>query len=328
LHQINQQVTQHPKKILFIDPAHEILQKEMEQEGFVCDYFPTYFREDYEAIIHQYTGVIIRSKIKLDAGILGKAVNLRFIGRVGAGMENIDTGYADSKGIVCLNAPEGNRDAVGEHALGTLLMLLNNLRRADAEVRNGIWIRAGNRGVEIMGKTIGIIGYGNMGGAFAKRLSGFGASVLAYDKYKTNYSDQFVTESTMEALFANADILSLHVPLTEETHHLVGQEFIKSFNKPFYLVNTSRGQVVDTSQLVKGLKTGKIKGAALDVLEYEKFSFEGIEKSSLPADFMYLADADNIVLSPHIAGWTHESEEKMARALADKIKRLMAIQPA
>ena len=319
-------MTDQPKKILFIDPAHPILQKEMEGEGFLCDYFPTFFRSDYEAIIHEYTGIIIRSKIKLNAGILEKADKLLFIGRVGAGMENIDAVYAASHSIICLNAPEGNRDAVGEHALGMLLMLLNNLRRADAEVRQGIWIRAGNRGVEIMGKTIGIIGYGNMGGAFAKRVSGFGASVLAYDKYKTNYSDQFVKESTLEELFANTDILSLHVPLTEETHHMVNLEFINRFKKPFYLVNTARGQVVNTAHLVEALKSGQIQGAALDVLEYEKFSFEGIDKSSLPADFRYLADADNIVLSPHIAGWTHESEEKMATALANKIKKLMAAQ--
>lgn len=299
----------------------------MEQQGFICDYFPTYTRENYEGIIHQYTGIIIRSKIKLDAAILKRAGNLLFIGRVGAGMESIDAVYADSRGIVCLNAPEGNRDAVGEHALGMLLMLLNNLRRADAQVRQGIWIRAENRGIEIMGKTIGIIGYGNMGGAFAKRLSGFGATVLAYDKYKTNYSDEFVTENTLEELFAKTDILSLHVPLTEETHHMVNQEFINKFKKPFYLVNTARGQVVHTAQLVDALKNGKILGAALDVLEYEKFSFEGIDKTNLPADFQHLANADNVVLSPHIAGWTHESEIKMARTLAGKIKMLIRSQP-
>lgn len=311
------------RKILFIDSAHPILLQEMEKLGFNCDYFPTYAHQECEAIIHQYTGIIIRSKIKLDAGILEKADNLLFIGRVGAGMENIDAVYAASRGIVCLNAPEGNRDAVGEHALGMLLMLLNNLRRADAQVRQGIWLRAENRGIEIMGKTIGIIGYGNMGGAFAKRLSGFGAKVLAYDKYKTNYSDQFVRESSLEELFAETDILSLHVPLTAETNHLVNKNFIKKFRKSLYLINTARGQVVNTVQLVDALKNGKILGAALDVIEYEKFSFEGIDNTAFPADFKYLINADNVVLSPHIAGWTNESEIKMAKVLAEKIKMLM-----
>ena len=315
------------RKILFIDLAHPLLQQELEKEGFICDYFPTHTRSDYEAIIHQYAGIIIRSKIKLDAGILERARNLLFIGRVGAGMESIDVNYATSRGIVCLNAPEGNRDAVGEHALGMLLMLLNNLRRADAQVRQGIWQRSENRGIEIMGKTIGIIGYGNMGGAFAKRLTGFGATVLAYDKYKTNYSSQFVSESSLEDLFAKTDILSLHVPLTEDTYQMVNQEFIGKFKKSFYLINTARGQVVHTGNLVDALKGGKILGAALDVLEYEKFSFEGIDKTNLPADFQFLIDAENVVLSPHIAGWTYESEEKMARTLAEKIKILMHTQP-
>lgn len=315
------------RKILFIDAAHPILQQELEKQGFICDYFPTHARKDFEAIIPQYTGIIIRSKIKLDAEILERADNLLFIGRIGAGMENIDAVYAASHGIVCLNAPEGNRDAVGEHTLGMLLMLLNNLRRADMQVRQGIWLRTENRGIEIMGKTIGIIGYGNMGGAFAKRLSGFGATVLAYDKYKTNYSDQFVTESSLEELFAETDILSLHVPLTQETHHMVNQAFIKKFKKSFYLINTARGQVVHTAKLVKALKCGQILGAALDVLECENFSFGNLNKNNLPADFQYLKDMDNVVLSPHIAGWTYESEEKMAWILAEKIKMLMYSKP-
>ena len=309
-------------KILFIDSTHRYLMDELMRMGFHCDYCSCYKREDYLNIIPDYTGVIIRSKIKLDREILDKAVNLKFIGRVGAGMENIDLEYAESKGIVCLNAPEGNRDAVGEHALGMLLSLLNHLNRVDREVRRGIWIREGNRGIEIKGKTVGIIGYGNMGSAFAQRLKGFEARVIAYDKYKTGYSNDLVTESTMDELFENTDILSLHVPLTEETDYLVNDDFLKKFKKNIYLINTSRGRVVKTADLVKNMQEEKVLGAALDVLEYEKLSFENIDKDKLPEDFQYLIAADNVILSPHIAGWTIESNYKLAKVLVDKIKKL------
>lgn len=307
-------------RILFIDTAHPYLEEELTRMGFLCDYFADFGREDYEKIIHNYFGIIIRGKIRLDAEILSKATKLQFIGRVGAGMENIDVEFAESNGIACLNAPEGNRDAVGEHTLGMLLMLMNHLRRADREVREGIWLRAENRGTEIQGKNVAIIGYGNMGAAFARRLKGFGCRVIAYDKYKTGYSDDFVEESDMETIFAEADILSLHVPLTVETTWLVDDAYLQKFRKPLFVVNTARGKVLKTADLVKHMKTGKVPGAALDVLEYEKLSFEDIDKNDLPEDFQFLINSDQVVLSPHIAGWTHESHFKLAKVIVDKVK--------
>jgi D-3-phosphoglycerate dehydrogenase len=309
-------------KILFLDMAHPILTEKLEQFGFKCDYFPEYGRTDFVKIIHQYQGIIIRSKIKIDQEILDKATNLKFIGRVGAGMENIDFDYAALKGIKCLNAPEGNRDAVGEHAIGMLLSLLNKLTIADAEVRKGIWKREENRGNELGGKTIGIIGYGNTGGAFARKLKGFGVNLLAYDKYKFDFSDEFVRESTMEELYSQADIVSFHVPLTAETTYLCNNEFLKKFEKNIYILNTSRGKVVRTSDLVKQLESGKVLGACLDVLEYEKFSFENLDSEHFPAELKKLFQMKNVIFSPHIAGWTHESNIKMAMTLVEKITAL------
>lgn len=306
-------------KVLFIDTAHNELQKQLESQGFTCDYFADYNRSDFMQIAHNYTGIIIRSKVKLDSEFLSKCDNLKFIGRVGAGMENIDVDYARANDIVCINAPEGNRDAVGEQAVGMILSLLNNLITADIEVRKGVWIREGNRGYELGGKTIGLIGYGNTGNAFARKLSGFDMNVLAYDKYKTNYDDKFVRAATMAELFEHCDFVSMHVPLTAETEYLVSDKFINSFTKDIYLINTSRGKVVKTNDLVKNLKLGKIKGACLDVLEYEGLSFENM---SLPDDVKELLLMKNVVLSPHIAGWTHESNFKMAATIADKVKKL------
>jgi D-3-phosphoglycerate dehydrogenase / 2-oxoglutarate reductase len=310
------------KKILFIDQTHPCLQKELEEMGFVCDYFPEKGKEDIEKIIHQYTGVIVRSKITLDKKILEKATKLHFIGRVGAGMESIEVEYATSKNIVCMNSPEGNRDALAEHTLGILLMLLNKLNIADKQIRQGIRLREENRGIEIKGKTIGIIGYGNMGGAFAQRLKGFQANVISYDKYKFNYSDEFVKETTWDEIFETADIVSFHVPLTSETNYLFDQSLIDKFKKHIYLINTSRGKVVNTDDLVKGLKKGKILGAALDVIEYEDTSFEKLDESVLPEAYQFLLQAENVVMTPHIAGWSVESKYKLAKVLADKIRAL------
>lgn len=310
------------RKVLFIDTAHPVLEHDLSSYGFTCESFPGFSKADYQKIVPDYFGIIIRGKIKLERDFLSRATKLKFIGRVGAGMENIDVDFANSLGIACLNAPEGNRDAVGEQTLGMLLMLMNHLRKADREVRDGIWLRAENRGIEIKGKTVAIVGYGNMGGAFAQRLSGFGCRVLAYDKYKSNYSDAFVEESDLETIFAEADILSLHVPLTTETNFLVNDDYLHNFKKNIVLINTSRGKVLKTADLVKNMKTGKVWGAALDVLEYEKLSFEGIDKDSLPDDFQYLIASDRVVLSPHIAGWTHESNFKLAKVIADKVKAL------
>lgn len=307
------------KKILFIDDAHTTLIDELRLAGFQCDYFPDYSLTDYEKIIPDYFGIIIRSKILMDQKMIDKAKNLAFIGRVGAGMESIDVEYAASKGIACLNSPEGNRDAVGEHALGMLLCLFNKLKFADLQIREGIRDREGNRGIEIKGKTIGIIGYGNMGSAFAQRLKGFEANVIVYDKYKKDFSNECVTEVSLSGIFAHADIVSFHVPLTEETNYMFDEAFIQKFKKDFYLINTSRGGVVKTDALVDALKRGKVKGACLDVIEYEKFSFEEMKISELPPAYRYLIKSDNVLLSPHVAGWTVESKYKLAKVLADKI---------
>ncbi len=310
------------KKVLFIDTAHPSLRQGLEKLGFQCDYFTDFQYDDYSRIIGQYEGVIVRSKIKLDRKMLLEARNLEFIGRVGAGMENIDVAAAEKQGIRCLNAPEGNRSAVGEQALGMLLMLFNNLKKGDAEVRHGLWLREENRGIEIEGKTIGIIGYGNTGGAFAKKLCGFGARVLAYDKYKTGFSDNFATEVSLEEIITETDILSLHVPLTDETRYMVNDDFLSKFRKRIWLINTSRGKVVKTEDLVAALKSGKVSGACLDVLEFEGLSFESLKADKLPKTFSELVKMQNVILSPHVAGWTYESNLKLAATIVEKVKIL------
>lgn len=306
--------------VLFVDSTHSRLPEKLKQSGFICDYQPDIEADSIKDIIAEYDGIIIRSKIKLNQTIIDRATKLKFIGRVGAGLENIDVEYAESKGIKCFNSPEGNRDAVGEQAVGMLLALFNNLLKANFEVRNGKWLREENRGLEIKGKTIGIIGYGNMGSAFAQRLKGFEANVIAYDKYKSNYSDDFVSEKTLEDLFEKTDILSLHVPLTDETQFMVNDIFINQFKKNIYILNTARGKVLKTDDLVKNMKSGKVLGAALDVLEYEQISFEDLHSDGkLPDAFEYLIQSNKVVLTPHIAGWTHESNVKLSEFLADKI---------
>ncbi|MCX6272275.1 MAG: NAD(P)-binding domain-containing protein [Bacteroidetes bacterium] len=310
-------------KVLFIDTTHPYLPETLSRAGYSCDYFTHLTREKYIRIIGDYTGIIIRGKIKLDREILENAVRLRFIGRVGAGMENIDQAFAESRNIKCINAPEGNRDALAEHTTGMLLSLLNHLKRADAEVRQGIWKREKNRGAEIGGKTIAIIGCGNMGSAFAKRLKGFNVNIIAYDKYKKGFGNDDIEETGMDRVFEEADFLSLHVPLTEETTYLVDEAFLSGFRKNIFLINTSRGKVVNTHDLVMALKNGKIKGAVLDVLEYEGLSFESLSNDSLPADFKYLATSEKVILSPHIAGWSLESHRKLAEVVAEKIIDLM-----
>ena len=306
-------------KILFIDSNHPLLHETLEKAGHTCDLFYQWSKEEIENNIHLYDGIVIRSKIEITKDSIDKATKLKFIARAGAGMENIDVEYAVQKGIKCLHAPEGNRDAVAEHAIGMLLTLFNNLTRADKEVREGKWIREGNRGVELMGKTVGIIGYGNMGSAFAERLKGFGVNVLVYDKYKKNFGNEFIKESTLEDLFKNADVLSIHTPLSEETYYMINDSFINSFTKNIYIINTARGKSLHTADLVKNLKTGKVSGACLDVLEYERISFEALDTLQLPEAFQYLIQCDQVILSSHIAGWTHESNEKIAKVLADKI---------
>lgn len=270
-------------------------------------------------IVLGYVGIVIRSKVKLDADFLQHCHNLRFIARVGAGMENIDVAYAEKRNIICLNAPEGNKDAVGEQALGMILALFNRIIVSDREVREGKWIREGNRGIELGNKTVGIIGYGNTGSAFAKKLAGFGVKVISYDKYKTDYSDNYVLESTMEKLFDECDIVSIHTPLTDETQDLVNNDFLESFRKNIYIVNTSRGKILNTADLVSALDRGKVIGACLDVIEYEGLSFEDV---NIPKEFKELIKNNNVILTPHIAGWTHESNHKMALTIARKIGEL------
>lgn len=306
-------------KVLFIDSVHPVCQELLEAAGFMCLLYYDRPEEEIKKAMAQCEAVVIRSKFRITREVIDAAPRLRCIARAGAGMENIDVQYAVSKGIKCVHAPEGNRDAVAEQAIGMLLMLLNNLKRADTEVRSGIWEREGNRGTELKGKTVGIIGYGNMGSAFAERLKGFGVKVLAYDKYKKDFGDDRVKECEMSELFDECDVISLHVPLTDETRYLVNDEWIKRFRKNIYIINTARGKCLDTAALTAHLEAGKVKGACLDVLEYESVSFEKMDVHQLPAPFQYLVHSDRVVLSPHIAGWTHESNIKIARLLAGRI---------
>jgi D-3-phosphoglycerate dehydrogenase len=306
-------------KILIIDPVHEVLPQSLNdtQHSVSIDLLQTY--DYYYDIIPDFEGIIVRSGIKIDKAFIDQATNLKFIARVGAGLENIDVVYAESKGIKCINSPEGNRSAVGEQAIGMILSLFNNLNLADSEVRQAQWNREKNRGIELEGKTVGIIGYGNMGSAFAQRLLGFGVSVIAYDKYKTDYSDKYVKEAIMADLYKKCDIVSIHLPLTDETQYLINNEWISKFEKDIYLINTARGAIVKTDDLVQAIKEGKIKGACLDVLEYEKLGFENIDTNLLPQAFQYLSKSNKVILSPHIAGWTHESNYKLSKVIADKI---------
>ena len=306
-------------KILIIDDAHPVLLEKFSNAGFAVTHNESLTVEEVHACIHKFHGVIIRSKILANKDFIDKGVNLKCIGRVGAGMETVDIPYAESKGIVCFNSPEGNRDAVGEQAIGVLLALMNNLTKANREVRNLIWDREGNRGIELKGRTVGIIGYGNMGGAFAKKLSGFECNVLAYDKYKTNFSDEYVTECTLEELQTKADIISLHVPQTDETIGMIDNAFIAKCAKPIIIINTARGKVVNTQALVDGMKQGKVYAAGLDVLEYESYNFQDFLTETMPEAFNYLKTSDRVLLTPHIAGWTVESKERLASVLADKI---------
>lgn len=306
-------------KVLFVDTVHPYLEEKLKEKGFSTFHFTSTNKNEFISQVGMYDGLVIRSKFLLDKELLDYCTNVKFIARAGAGMENIDIAYAEKKGIRCFNSPEGNRDAVGEHALGMLLMLLNHLKKADGEVRQGVWIRAENRGHEIMGKTVGLIGFGNTGSKFAKKLSGFECEILVYDKYKKNISAPYVKQVEMEEIFEKSDILSLHVPLTEDTRYLVNQDFISRFKKPIYLINTSRGKNLNTTDLVEALKSKKVAGACLDVSEYESLSFENMDSTQLPLPFQYLVKAENVVLTPHIAGWTHESNYKMSFYLAQKI---------
>lgn len=303
-------------KILQLDKNHPLISEQLTAKGFVVeeDHSSTY--DEVLEKIDNYEGIIIRSRIPLDKNFLTRASHLKFIARVGAGMENIDIETAEKFGIKLINSPEGNRDSVAEHVVGMLLILMNRLFIASNEVKNGIWKREENRGDELLGKTFAIIGYGNMGKATAKRLSGFGVEVIFHD-ILPNLSDEFATQVSLEALQKRADVLSLHIPLTEETHYLVDEEFISKMEKNFYFVNTARGKNLKTRALVKAIESGKVLGACLDVLEYEKSSFENLEIEN--QDLKYLLDSEKVIVTPHIGGWTHQSKEKLAQVIVDKI---------
>lgn len=309
-------------KILHIDSNHPILVQTLEKEGFVNEFDLISPKEEIESKIENYDGVIIRSRFKIDKTFLDKAQNLKFIARVGAGLESIDCEYAQSKKIELIAAPEGNSNAVGEQTIGMLLSLFNKLNQADKSVKSGKWEREKHRGYELEGKTIGLIGYGNMGKSFAKKLKGFDVKEVLFYDIRKGLADENAREVTLAELKKNADVLSLHTPWTPLTDKMVNTDFIAAFSKPFWFINTARGKNVVTQDLVQALKNGKVLGAALDVLEYEKLSFEQMDVDNISEDLQYLFGADNVILSPHIAGWTFESHQKLAEVIARKIIKL------
>ena len=303
-------------RILLLDKNHPLITEQLLAKNFILEEDFTSSYDEVCGKIQNYDGVIIRSRIPLDKNFLEKASNLKFIARVGAGMENIDIPVAEKLGIQLINSPEGNRDSVAEHVVGMLLILMNRLFIASNEVKEGIWLREENRGDELLGKTVGLIGYGNMGKATAKRLSGFGCTVIFHD-ILSDLSDEFATQVSLEELKEKAEVLSLHIPMTDETHYLIDSMFINGMKNDFYFVNTARGKNVETKYLVEALRFGKVKGACLDVLEYEKASFENLESEN--EDLQYLLDSEKVIVTPHIAGWTHQSKEKLAQVIVDKI---------
>jgi D-3-phosphoglycerate dehydrogenase len=307
------------RKILFIDSVHPILEERLSSRGFVCVNGTKMTRDEIQTELNDSFGIVIRAKFTLDKEFLSSAKNLKFIARSGSGLENIDQAYCKERKIELFNSPEGNRNAVAEHALGMLLSLLNKIPQGNRQVREGIWDREGNRGEELDGKTVGIIGFGNNGAAFAKKLRGFEVKILVYDKYKTGFGDHFVQECTLQAIFQQADIVSFHIPLNRETKYFAEELFFNSFNKPVRVLNLSRGKIVNTNALVLALKEKKVIGACLDVLEFETKSFESFFEQHLPEEFQYLIHSENVLLSPHVGGWTIESYFKLSNVLADKI---------
>lgn len=306
-------------KILHLDSNHPLLLAQLQAAGFQNDLDFTSSKEKIEEKIENYHGIVIRSRFAIDANFINKATKLQFIARVGAGLESIDCDYASSKNISLIAAPEGNKNAVAEHTLGMLLSLFNHLNQANNQIKNGQWQREANRGHELDGKTVGIIGYGNMGKAFAKKLQGFDTKVLCYD-IKENLGNENATQVSLQTLQQNADVLSLHLPWTPQTNQMVNCNFIHAFAKPFWILNTSRGKNIVTQDLVAALQSGKILGAGLDVLEYEKTSFETLfENENTPEAMQYLLQAPNVLLTPHVAGWTFESHERLAQVIVDKI---------
>lgn len=306
-------------KILHLDSNHPILLELLEKAEFINELDFLSSKEEIEQKIENYDGIVIRSRFKIDKQFLDKASNLKFIARVGAGLESIDCEYAQQKNIRLISAPEGNRNAVGEQALGMLLSLFNKLNQADKSVKSGHWEREKHRGYELEGKTVGIIGYGNMGKSFAKKLKGFDINEVLFYDIATGLEDEYAKQVSLEEIQEKADVLSLHIPWTPLTDKMVNREFIQKFKKPFWLINTSRGKNVVTKDLVEALKSEKILGCGLDVLEYEKSSFEKMDLESIPEDLKYLFEAENVLLTPHIGGWSFESHLKLAKVIAEKI---------
>ncbi|HEY8783582.1 MAG TPA: NAD(P)-dependent oxidoreductase [Mucilaginibacter sp.] len=310
------------KNILIVDDIHPVFMELAEAIGYHCDYRPLIKPDEALQIIGDYAGLAMRSKFKLNRQYIDAGKNLRFVCRAGAGMDNIDEAYASEKGILLINAPEGNADAVGEHAVGLLLALMNNINIADAQIRTGTWNREANRGHELKGKTVGIIGYGFMGHSFARKLSGFEVNVIAYDKYKTGFSDELAREVSMEEIVKHSDVLSLHIPLTAETTGMVNEEFLSRFKKPIFLINTARGKAVQTRAVLNAIKQGKILGAGLDVLESEKFPALAEQEW-----FGELRQSGKVILTPHVAGWTFESYRKISEVMAEKLRESMVHSP-
>jgi len=305
-------------KVLLLDKIDPSLKINLIKNGVDCIENISANKEDILKIIHQFQGVILRSRFKINKEFIRKSSHLTFIARFGSGMENIDIHEAKKYNIKCINAPKGNSNAVGEHTLGLLLSLTNNIQVSHQEIKKGIWKREENRGVELSKKTIGIIGYGNAGSSFAKKLIGFDCQILAYDKYKKNYGTKFVKEASLNKIFRNSDVLSIHIPLNNETKHMINNAFLKRFQKTIFFINTSRGKIVKTIDLIKNIKTGKIIGAGLDVLEFEKDNFEKLAKIESP-ELDFLLKSKKVVLTSHIAGWSIESNKLMCKILTKKI---------
>ena len=309
-------------RVLHLEKNHPTLIEGLQALGFQNDAAYNDSLKEIRAKIDQYEGLIIRSKYPIDEDLLARARKLKFIGRVGAGLENIDVNAVESRNIYLLNAPEGNRNAVGEHALGMLLSLMNRLNLGDAAIRSGRWDREGHRGWELSGRTVGIIGYGNTGKSFAQKLSGFTVKTICYD-ILDNVGDKFAQQVSLEKLQSQCEVISLHIPQTPQTLGMINNKFIAKMTHPFWLLNTARGSAVVTVDLVEGLKSKKVLGAGLDVLEYETRSFSTtFNEEEPPPALEYLMDADHVLLSPHVAGWTQESHVKLATTIVDKVKKL------